>query len=138
MKKATIQRTLHYLKKIVEDKKLESSIDELLSFAEAIEETSSSKSDGSFVVPTIVADHENGFALFSDGACRGNPGPGAWGMVGQQSNGDIVFQASGVDTRTTNNRMELLGAIEALKSLVEHLNDSLQGGAATVTSLTKS
>ena len=34
------------------------------------------------------------FALFSDGACRGNPSPGAWGTIGQDAKGEALFEAS--------------------------------------------
>lgn len=53
--------------------------------------------------------------IFTDGACRGNPGPGGWGVVliwGEQRK-----ELKGGERDTTNNRMELLACIEALKSL---------------------
>ena len=69
--------------------------------------------------PQMVEDYS--FALFSDGACRGNPGPGAWGSLGQNSQGQLIFESNGVDASTTNNRMEMTGAHEALKALERHL-----------------
>ncbi len=86
-----------------------------------IEEKSSPKIDG-FPVPDELAANPRSFAVFSDGACRGNPGPGAWGALGQNPDGDIVFESSGVDLQTTNNRMEMLGAIEALKNIKGHID----------------
>ncbi|OUR94888.1 ribonuclease HI [Halobacteriovorax marinus] len=68
-------------------------------------------------------------AIFSDGACRGNPGPGSWGMVGQNHEGDVIFKGSGVETRTTNNRMEMMGAIEAFKAI---LNEEFSADETTV------
>ena len=53
--------------------------------------------------------------LFTDGACSGNPGPGGWGFILRV--GGSEREGSGGETRTTNNRMELLGAIEGLKLL---------------------
>lgn len=53
--------------------------------------------------------------LFTDGACSGNPGPGGWGYVLRIDG--VEREAAGGEPRTTNNRMELLGAIEGLKSL---------------------
>jgi ribonuclease HI len=53
--------------------------------------------------------------IFTDGACRGNPGPGGWGAILRY--GDIEKQISGSASDTTNNRMELLAAIEALAAL---------------------
>ncbi|MGE3142493.1 MAG: ribonuclease HI [Hyphomonadaceae bacterium] len=53
--------------------------------------------------------------IWTDGACSGNPGPGGWGAV--LKFGDVEKELSGGERATTNNRMELLGAIEALKAL---------------------
>ena len=55
--------------------------------------------------------------VYTDGACRGNPGPGGWGAI-------LVYGAherelSGGERETTNNRMELTAAIEALGALRE-------------------
>jgi ribonuclease HI len=52
---------------------------------------------------------------FTDGACRGNPGPGGWGVVLRA--GAHVKELSGGEPATTNNRMELKAAIEALTAL---------------------
>jgi ribonuclease HI len=52
---------------------------------------------------------------FTDGACRGNPGPGGWGVV--LRSGGHVKELSGGEPATTNNRMELKAAIEALAAL---------------------
>jgi ribonuclease HI len=53
--------------------------------------------------------------IFSDGACSGNPGPGGYGTLLRY--GDTVKELSGYDPETTNNRMELLGAIAGLEAL---------------------
>lgn len=53
--------------------------------------------------------------MFTDGACRGNPGPGGWGVL-LRYNG-VEKELWGGEPSTTNNRMELLAAIEGLKSL---------------------
>ena len=52
---------------------------------------------------------------FTDGACRGNPGPGGWGAVLRA--GTRVKELHGGELATTNNRMELTAAIEALAAL---------------------
>ena len=52
---------------------------------------------------------------FTDGACRGNPGPGGWGVLLRF--GGHEKELSGGEAHTTNNRMELSAAIEALKAL---------------------
>lgn len=53
--------------------------------------------------------------IFTDGACSGNPGPGGWGCVLLYK--DNRKEANGAALETTNNRMELTAAIEALKML---------------------
>ena len=53
--------------------------------------------------------------IYTDGACRGNPGPGGWGAL--LIAGELRKELSGAETLTTNNRMELTGAIEALRAL---------------------
>lgn len=51
--------------------------------------------------------------LFTDGASRGNPGPGGWGAVAVW--GDVVHEIGGRESNTTNNRMELTAILEGLK-----------------------
>mgnify|MGYP000542022682 CR=1 FL=1 len=55
--------------------------------------------------------------LYTDGACKGNPGPGGWGAILQY--GKAEKELSGSEPSTTNNRMELLGVITALETLKE-------------------
>ena len=55
------------------------------------------------------------YEIFTDGACSGNPGPGGWGVLISGPEGDN--ELTGGAAETTNNRMELQAAIEALKSL---------------------
>ena len=56
-----------------------------------------------------------GVIIYTDGACRGNPGPGGWGAIlihkGKEK------ELSGGELQTTNNRMELMAAIQALEAL---------------------
>jgi ribonuclease HI len=57
---------------------------------------------------------------YTDGACSGNPGPGGWGALLIARDGDAVLrerELSGGEPDTTNNRMELLAAINALETL---------------------
>jgi len=61
-------------------------------------------------------DTENSVVeIFSDGACSGNPGPGGWGTILRF--GGHEKELSGYDPETTNNRMELIGAIAGLEAL---------------------
>ncbi|MEN0087746.1 MAG: ribonuclease HI [Pseudomonadota bacterium] len=53
--------------------------------------------------------------IWTDGACSGNPGPGGWGAI--LRSGEHEKELSGGEVLTTNNRMELMAAIEALNAL---------------------
>ncbi|PSF04767.1 ribonuclease HI [Marinobacter fuscus] len=53
--------------------------------------------------------------MYTDGACKGNPGPGGWGVVLQY--GDASKTLHGGENQTTNNRMELMAAICGLRAL---------------------
>lgn len=55
--------------------------------------------------------------IYTDGACSGNPGPGGWGAILFYN--DKKKEISGGEEKTTNNRMELMGAIVALETLKE-------------------
>ncbi len=55
--------------------------------------------------------------IYTDGACRGNPGPGGWGVLIEY--GESNKQLYGGDISTTNNKMELTAAIMALKEIKE-------------------
>jgi len=53
--------------------------------------------------------------IFTDGACKGNPGPGGWGVV--LTYGKITRELHGGEANTTNNRMELIAVIQGLSAL---------------------
>lgn len=53
--------------------------------------------------------------LYTDGACRGNPGPGGWGVILRHQSTDKTLY--GGELLTTNNRMEMMAAIQGLKAL---------------------
>ena len=55
--------------------------------------------------------------IFTDGACKGNPGPGGWGAV--LRSGGKERELSGGESPSTNNRMEMMAAIEALNALTK-------------------
>ena len=61
------------------------------------------------------------YIIYTDGACSGNPGPGGWGaVIIDEKNNQI--ELSGSEKSTTNNRMELLAPIKALKKIKEEAN----------------
>jgi len=63
-----------------------------------------------------MADKPN-VMIYTDGACQGNPGPGGWGAILRY--GRYERELSGGEKATTNNRMELRAALEALRALSE-------------------
>jgi ribonuclease HI len=62
-----------------------------------------------------VATSSREYLVYADGSCLGNPGPGGWGVVVRDPNGKVT-ELNGHDDSTTNNRMELMGAIEGLRA----------------------
>lgn len=121
MSKAKLTKNIKYLKEVFSsnDKALGLLL-ELEGEANSIEFSSKKESGDSLPPPNLKGE---GFAVYSDGACRGNPGPGAWGMVAQKTDGTVLFFDSGIEEHSTNNRMELQGAIEGLKSLLEYFEE---------------
>lgn len=63
----------------------------------------------------MKATVNNQVNIFTDGACRGNPGPGGWGAVLKYK--DKEMELYGSEPNTTNNRMELMAAIKGLEAL---------------------
>jgi len=63
------------------------------------------------------------FYLYSDGACRGNPGIGSWASIALNSKGETLFEACSLDDHTTNNKMELTGALKAMELILDYAKD---------------
>lgn len=57
----------------------------------------------------------NSIEIYTDGACKGNPGPGGWGVL--LKSGHVEKELFGGEAQTTNNRMELMAVIQALQAL---------------------
>ena len=70
-----------------------------------------------FVRPEAAMSEMRHIAIYTDGACSGNPGPGGYGTI--LVHGEKRRELSAGFRRTTNNRMELMGAIGALEALSE-------------------
>ena len=62
-----------------------------------------------------AVDATGGVDVFTDGACKGNPGAGGWGALLKY--GDRTRELYGGEAHTTNNRMELMAVIRALEAL---------------------
>jgi ribonuclease HI len=66
---------------------------------------------------TPVETRDGEALVWTDGACRGNPGPGGWAAIVVPPDGADALELSGGDQHTTNNRMEYTAALEGLKAL---------------------
>ena len=81
-------------------------------------------------------------AIFTDGACSGNPGPGGWGLILRHPASGKEAERSGGEEETTNNRMELTAVIRGLEMLkrpshVELFTDSVYVGKGLSEWITK-
>lgn len=123
MRKLEIQKTIRKLRSVFEtDNEALVALDLLSSKADAFPEDKEevvADFSVSFPLPNEMRELSLGYAIFADGACRGNPGPGAWATIIQDTKGEVILKSSGVDVPTTNNKMELEGVIRGLKGLVE-------------------
>ena len=131
MRKSEILKSLRKLRSVFDDdSQALAALDQLVVKAEAFpEETKQDKynakagasfdSEENLPLPEEMRERASGFAIFADGACRGNPGPGAWATVIQDTTAQVILKSSGVDVPTTNNKMELEGVIRGLKGLIE-------------------
>ena len=77
--------------------------------------------------------HEDVVEIFTDGACRGNPGPGGWGYILRHLRSGKEMEKSGGHGHTTNNQMELMAVVQGLSQLsrpcyVELFTDSVYVG----------
>jgi ribonuclease HI len=69
------------------------------------------------IVETPVEARPGEVLVWTDGACRGNPGPGGWAAIVVCAEGEPPLELSGGAAHTTNNRMEYTAALEGLRAL---------------------
>lgn len=123
MKKAKIKLLLKDISKALTSPEAQSALavlnSELKAYSEPITEVSANS--GEFSVPKEVVGKANAYAVFTDGACRGNPGPGSYAYMIQTSSGEVIGKGSEAYKYSTNNKMEMSGVIYALKSLEARL-----------------
>jgi ribonuclease HI len=68
-------------------------------------------------------EHNYDFKVTTDGACRGNPGPGAWGYIIQNHLGQVLHYEADAYELTTNNQMELMSFLESLRWIKSYLHN---------------
>lgn len=81
------------------------------------------------MLPLVILSKKE-VIIYTDGACRGNPGPGGWGAV--LMFGETLREISGGEPHTTNNRMELMAAIQALEAMKEPVRARLHTDSAYI------
>lgn len=88
---------------------------------ESLPESEIVRSDDSLPVPYEISDEPETIAVYSDGGCRGNPGPGAFAFVIQEHSGEVLAEGVEYEAYTTNNKMELSGPLKGLHELLDVL-----------------
>lgn len=116
MKKKLISAHSNLKKYFTGNPEVESLLSQIKVHIDNIEDAQTTILSDGFALPELFAGD---YVLFSDGACRGNPGPGSWGFMVQNRNGEVVAEGSGINDHTTNNKMEMDGAIAAIDSVLE-------------------
>lgn len=76
-------------------------------------------------LPNVIKK-KNQIAVFSDGACVGNPGPGSWAAIAQNNLGEVIFESTSFDGNTTNNKMELQGVINGLLRVIDQAEANVE------------
>jgi ribonuclease HI len=77
-----------------------------------------------------MAAPDSSVTVYSDGACSGNPGPGGWAAI--VIDGGATREVSGAEPHTTNQRMEIRGALEGLRAIDGHRRVDLYSDSAYV------
>lgn len=77
--------------------------------------------DSVLPLPSEISNDPGMIALYSDGGCRGNPGPGACAFVVQKITGEVLCEGVEYEAHTTNNKMELSGPLKGLTELLDIL-----------------
>lgn len=116
---SSLEKWLRSLEKL--EVGVEKALGELRLAVQEIEEPEEESADKPLPAPKEISSEPDMIAIYSDGACRGNPGPGAYAYVAQLHGGEILAEGVDFESLTTNNKMELQGPIAALQSLEEVL-----------------
>ena len=120
MKKSTLKTKIKDLGKYLTSDSAQSALKVLQDELSTYQEPRSGEPK-EFTVPGELKNNSQALAIFSDGGCRGNPGPGAYGFLIQDPQGKIIVEQAEFYEQTTNNRMELQGVISGLEYIHSHL-----------------
>lgn len=112
------------LKEFPENNSLSESLQKIREAIQSVEEVEVTDSSKELPPPAEIANEPETIALYSDGGCRGNPGPGAFAFVIQKHDGAILNEGVEFESHTTNNKMELSGPIQGLSTLKDILPEN--------------
>lgn len=100
---------------------LKSSFSAIRATIDSVADSSEVSDNGTLPAPAEIAGEANTIAIYSDGGCRGNPGPGAFAYIIQEHSGTVLAEGVEFEAYTTNNKMELSGPIRGLQELKDIL-----------------
>lgn len=125
MKKISLQKKIKEISKYLDSQRakdaLQVLLDETKNYMEPVISSFDSNSS-EFPLPKEVSAKTNAFALYTDGACRGNPGPGSYAFIIQNNTGEIIGEGAEATKLTTNNKMEMSAIINGLKQLAPEVS----------------
>ena len=124
MNKTQIKKRIDELSRVFSSKKSIDAIKILHDELKILKEVEAGEDKKELTIPLEIENDLDKVALFTDGACRGNPGPGSWAFMIQQSDGKLLYEAAACEKLTTNNKMELKAIIEGLEQ-IKKMNDKL-------------
>jgi ribonuclease HI len=117
MQKKTLESLYQSLRKALPGQNLDEAFTKIKNEIDQFQDEVPQVVSRQFDIPQEIRGNSHAYALYSDGGCKGNPGPGAYGALVQNYLGEVLFEKSDFQAETTNNKMELMGVIEGLKEL---------------------
>lgn len=118
MSKKLLKKKVTELEKALSEFDLSKEFKKIRETIEKLKEESPRTQAGELRISDEWKNLSNTLFLFTDGACRGNPGPGAWAYVIQDKTEKVLFQKADVSEVTTNNQMEMRSVIEGLEKIL--------------------
>lgn len=124
MTKAALLRKVSELEKALKEFSLES---EFTAIRDCIDKLKFERKNKTSTQDLVLSEEwkalKNTIFLFTDGACRGNPGPGAWAFVVQNNKEEVLAKGSAVANPTTNNQMEMMSVIMGLEYILDNVEE---------------
>ncbi len=108
-------------KQLGSNDQLQGAFESIRNSLNSVEEAAEEKAPEVLPAPVEISLEPQTIALFSDGGCRGNPGPGAFAYLIQEHSGQVLAEGVEYESLTTNNKMELSGPLKGLTELIDVL-----------------